>query len=69
MITVSGHDLKGRACSVTYAPRDIHHISVGTAGATIYISKDQADIVVSMREYRRIKPLLSKKTKITGDES
>jgi hypothetical protein len=65
--TLSGRDQHGRLCSVTYEMRRIARIDVGASSALIYTDLNTPDLTISLRDYRRIKPLLTAKTKITGD--
>lgn len=68
-IDVKGYDTKGRACSVSYTPDRITRIEVGVLSAVIFTAPSTLDISISLKDYRRIKPLLHKRTKIVGDVS
>ncbi len=67
--TVNGFDQKGRACSVTYLSVVIDRVDVGESSAAIYVDPYTPDIRISLKDYRRIKPMLHKRTRITGDAS
>jgi hypothetical protein len=68
-IDVKGHDTRGRACTVCYEPVLILRVEVGTLSAVIFTTPYTPDIAISLKDYRRIKPLLHKQTKIVGDDS